>query len=151
MSVKKVSVLCLCLVAIFSLIIIEAALAQSSQIKPREIKMDTNFNGVVNRVEVYDKNKVIIRVEADTNGDGKMNEWIFYKNGSPAKAEKDTKGDGKPDTFLTYDSKGTTIKSETDTNGDGKVDEWVYYKKGAIIKAEKDTNRDGKPDTWLAY
>jgi len=148
---KKTSVLCLYVVVVFNLITIEAALAKTQQIKPREIKMDTNFNGVVNRVEVYDKNKVIIRVEADTSADGKMNEWVYYKNGNPDRAEKDTNGDGKPDTFLTYDDKGKTIKSETDTNGDGKIDEWVYYEKGNITKAEKDTNGDGKPDTWLAY
>ena len=102
MSIKKVSILCLCWAAIFSLITIESVLAQQKQVKPREIKMDTNFDGVVDRVEIYDKDKVIIRVEADTSGDGKMNEWIYYKNGNPAKAEKDTNGDGKPDTWLAY-------------------------------------------------
>ena len=150
MSKRKVSILCLCLIVMFSLVNIKSALAQK-QIKPREIRMDTNFDGVIDRIEVYDKNKVVIRIEADTTGNGKMNEWVYYKDGNPAKAEKDTNGDGKPDTFLTYNDKGKTIKSESDTNKDGKVDEWVYYEKGNPTKAEKDTNGDGKSDTWLAY
>jgi len=101
MSIKKVSVLCLCFVAIFGLLNAEAALTQK-QIKPREIRMDTNFDGVVDRVEVYDKNKIVIKIEADTTGNGKMNEWVYYKNGNPTKAEKDTNGDGKSDTWLAY-------------------------------------------------
>lgn len=151
-AAKKVGVFCLLLAAVIVFIPIDSALSQqNTELSPKEVKLDTNFDGIVDRVEVYDDNKVIVRVEADTSGDGKINEWINYENGKPAAAEKDNNGDGKPDTFVTYNSKGKAVKSETDTSGDGKVDEWIYYKDGAIIKAEKDNNGDGKPDTWATY
>ena len=149
---KKVGILCLCWVGALGLMSIEPVSAQKlKQPRPKEIRMDRNYDGVIDRVEVYDEKGIIIRVEADTTGDGKMNEWIYYKKGNPTKAEKDVNGDGKVDTFLTYDDKGMIIKSETDTNRDGKINEWVSYKNGKPIKAEKDTKGDGKPDTWITY
>ena len=150
MPTKKVNILCLCLVALLGLSNAESALAQK-QVKPIEIKMDTNFDGIVDRIETYNKNKIITKVEADTNNDRKINEWLYYIAGKPIKTEKDTNGNGTPDTFITYDEKGKTIKTEADTTGNGKINEWVNYKNGNPTKAEKDTNGDGKPDTWLTY
>ncbi len=145
---KKVGILCMVLA--LGLIGVQLVSAQQ-RLRPKEIKMDRNGDGVIDRVEVYDDQGTIIRVEADTNGDGKMNEWVYYKKGVATKGERDINADGKPDTFLTYNEKGTIIKSEADTNGDGKVDEWVRYKDGNPTEAEKDTNGDGKPDTWIEY
>ncbi len=125
--------------------------AKASQVKPKEIKMDRNYDGVVDRIEIYDLKGVITRVESDTNGDGKIDEWVYYEEGIPVKGEKDINGDGKPDTTLYYDPKGIIIRAESDTNGDGKIDEWVYYEANKPVKAEKDTNKDGKPDTWVVY
>ena len=117
----------------------------------REIKLDRNYDGKIDRLEVYDKTGTIVRVEADTTGNGKMNEWIHFKGGIRSKAERDVNGDGKADTFLTYGKKGVIAKLEADTNGDGKVNEWVFYKDGNPIRAERDTNGDGKADTWIQY
>jgi hypothetical protein len=127
------------------------AAKQIQQIKPREVRVDRNHDGKVDHVEIYDAKGAIVRVENDTKGDGKINEWIYYENGIPVKAEKDLTGSGKPNMTLFYDSKGQVTKSEADTNGDGKIDEWVYYENGKPIKAEKDTKGDGKPDTWINY
>ena len=145
---KKVGILCMVLA--LGLIGVKLVSAQQ-RLRPKEIKMDRNGDGVIDRVEAYDSKGVITRVEADTTGDGKMNEWVYYKKGNATKGERDVNADGKPDTFLTYNEKGTIIKSEADTNGDGKIDEWVRYKDGNPTEAEKDTNGDGKPDTWIDY
>jgi len=151
---KKLVVVCMCVSVIGFASITSAAEAKTPEIrkfKPKEIKMDRNYDGLVDRVEAYDEKGIIIRSETDTNNNGKMDEWVFYEKGIPVKAEKDTNGDGKANTFLTYDRKGVMIKSETDTDNDGKINEWVHYKKGVPVKAEKDTNKDGKPDNWIVY
>ena len=158
---RKLMVLCLGIVAL-GFVGTDSALAKKKaeisqpprqllNLKAKEIKIDRNHDGVVDRVEIYDAKGVIIRVEADTNGDGKMDEWVFYKNGKATKGEKDTKKDGKPDTFLTYDVKGVIVKLEVDTDGDSKIDEWIFYKNGKPVRAEKDINKDGKADTWITY
>jgi len=125
--------------------------APQQQVKPKEVKIDRNYDGVIDRIESYDAKGVITRIETDTNGDGKMDEWVYYEEGVPVKGEKDLNADGKPDTVLIYDVKGVIIRSEADANGDGKIDEWVYYEGNRPVRAEKDTNKDGKPDTWITY
>ena len=129
----------------------EVGRAEERRFRALEIRLDRNFDGVVDRVEIYDGKGVIIKVEADTTGDGKMNEWVYYEGGIPTRGERDINGDGKVDVWLVYDKDGIIIKSEADTTGDGKVDEWVIFKDGNPVSAEKDTNADGKVDTWIIY
>ncbi len=158
---KKVIILCLCGVVLGFMSINSVSAQKESekkvatprmqQITAKEIKLDRNYDGKIDRIEVYNEEGRVIRIEVDTTNDGKMNEWIYLKDGVRSKAESDVNGDGKPDSFLKYDKKGVVIKSESDTTGDGKVDEWGYYKDGNLTKAEKDTNADGKPDTWIKY
>ena len=76
--------------------------AAQKQFVPKRVEVDSNFDGKVDRVEYYDANGQISRVEVDSKGTGKTDEWIIYKNGVPVKKEKDTNGDGKPDVWITY-------------------------------------------------
>ena len=124
---------------------------QQQQFKPKEIKIDRNYDGIVERTEVYDDKGLVQRVEVDSDADGKVNEWVYYERGIAVKGGKDLNKDGKADVTMYYDDKGIIIKTESDTNGDGKVDEWIYFVGGVPAKAEKDTNNDGKVDTWLNY
>ncbi len=125
--------------------------ADKKSLKPKEVQIDSNFDGSIDRTEVYDADGKLIRAEADSNADGKIDEWVELKNGVRTAAKRDMNGDGKPDVFLTYDDKGSLLKLESDTAGKGQIDEWVYYENGEPKKAEKDTNGDGKPDTWITY
>jgi len=44
----------------------------------------------------------LLRVEEDTNHDGRRDKWERYENGTVKTAEFDENGDGKPDRRLTY-------------------------------------------------
>jgi len=152
---KRTAVLiisCLLLVGFTCAIVVAAEeTAAPQQVKPKEIKIDRNYDGIAERTEVYDAKGAVTRIESDVNADGKIDEWVYYENGVPVKGEKDLNADGKPDTTLIYDAKGVVIRTEADANGDGKIDEWVYYENGKPVRAEKDTNKDGTPDTWIKY
>jgi len=145
------AVLCLFLAGFLSVSVLAAEVASQQQVKPKEIKIDRNYDGIIDRTEFYDAKGAVVKVESDINADGKVDEWVYYENGAAIKGEKDINNDGKPDTTLIYDSKGVVIRTEADANGDGKIDEWVHYEAGKPVKAEKDVNKDGKPDTWLTY
>ena len=75
---------------------------RSQKIKPQEIKLDRDHDGVIDKVETYTVDGIIVKSETDTNGDSKIDEWVFYENGKPVKAKKDTNRDGKADTWLKY-------------------------------------------------
>jgi hypothetical protein len=72
------------------------------EIRPRKVEKDTNADGNVDRVEHYDESGMITSIEADSTGNGQIDEWIYYDEGVLARAEKDTTGDGKPDTWMEY-------------------------------------------------
>jgi len=121
------------------------------KINPKEIKLDRDYDGKIDRTEFYDANGVIVRTETDVDGNGVIDEIVYYKAGSPVKGEKDVDNDGNMETTLFYDADGVLFKTELDKNKDGKSDETVYYEKGKPVKAEKDLNTDGKLDTWVTY
>ena len=75
---------------------------EGERIMPKKAEIDTNADGKVDRIENYGDDGVIASIESDTDGDGKFDEWLYYKNGKLVKAAKDTNGDGKEDTWLTY-------------------------------------------------
>ena len=72
------------------------------QFVPKRVEVDTNYDGKIDRTEIYDASGQISKVEISSKGDGVVDEWITYKNGVPVKKEKDTNGDGKPDVWITY-------------------------------------------------
>lgn len=69
---------------------------------PQRVEVDRNYDGVPDRFEYYNKDSTVDHIETDTDFNGKVDEWVYYKNGIVEKAEKDTNGDGKPDTWMKY-------------------------------------------------
>lgn len=72
------------------------------QVIPKKVEIDSDFDGTVDRTEVYDADGQISRIEVDTNKDGKVNEWITYKSGKPVQTQRDSNGDGKVDVWIEY-------------------------------------------------
>jgi hypothetical protein len=60
----------------------------------------------------------LMRVEADTNGDGRRDKWERYVNGLVQTAEFDEDRDGRPDRRLTYkDAELVLIETAPDASG----------------------------------
>ena len=84
------------------MLVCEMAESQQGQLKPKKVEVDSNYDGAVDRIEFYDNNGQIVKVESDTTGDGKIDEWVIYKDGQPSSVKKDTNADGKPDVWMEY-------------------------------------------------
>ena len=61
----------------------------------------------------------MVRVEEDTNGDGRLDKWETYQSGARVKTvEIDENHDGRPDRRLTYaNNELATIEWEPDATG----------------------------------
>ena len=81
---------------------VEAKQKPKSTLSPKKVNVDTNYDGKIDRTEVYNEVGEIISVESDTNGDTIIDEWIIYEKGKPIKSEKDINDDGKPDVWVDY-------------------------------------------------
>ena len=71
-----------------------------TQVVPKKVRVDSNFDGKVDRIETYDSDGKPVKVEADNDFDGIMDETLVYQDGKPYKTEKDTNKDGKPDVWI---------------------------------------------------
>ncbi|MBP7056784.1 MAG: hypothetical protein KBB52_08020 [Candidatus Omnitrophica bacterium] len=76
--------------------------ASQAKVTPKKVEVDSNFDGKVDRTEIYDTSGQISRVEVDSNGDGKIDEWIIYENGKPVQDQRDSNNDGKVDVWIEY-------------------------------------------------
>ena len=90
------------LICVPVILVCEMAESQQEQVKPKKVEVDSNYDGVVDRIEFYDNNGQIVKIEFDRTGDGKTDEWVTYKNGQPSNVERDTNADGKPDVWVEY-------------------------------------------------
>jgi len=76
--------------------------APQDRIVAKKVEIDTDADGKIDRVEIYNKKGEIETVESDVSRDGKTDEWLYYEGGKLTKAAKDTSGDGKQDTWISY-------------------------------------------------
>jgi antitoxin component YwqK of YwqJK toxin-antitoxin module len=88
----------------------------------------------------------------DRNNDGRIDQWIFRKDGEIAKEVLDEDFDGQPDRTMVFDPlTHRPSRVEEDTRGDGVLDSWTDYANGAIVRRRSDSNGDGTVDTWSFY
>ncbi len=108
------------------------------------------------------------RVEAaDTDEDGKPDEWKVYKGDLLVRMERDRNGDGVREVRVHFEPytippkegeeggeprTGTRpARSEVDRDGNGTVDLVRFMKAGRPDREQADLNLDGKPDAWAYY
>jgi hypothetical protein len=69
---------------------------------PKKREMDTNYDGRVDRIEVYDSEGRVVRLDVDTDFDGIFEEWMIFENGKPKIKGVDRNKDGRTDTWIEY-------------------------------------------------
>lgn len=69
---------------------------------PKKREMDTNYDGRVDRTEVYDSEGRIVRLDVDPDYDGIFEEWMVFENGKPKIKGVDRNKDGRTDTWIEY-------------------------------------------------
>ena len=98
----KMSIVCIACLCMLCITFCYAQQEEQKMIMPKKAEIDTDYDGVIDRVEWYDDNAQMIKVESDNDGNGAIDEWVYYEAGKPIKSERDTNGDGKPDVWMQY-------------------------------------------------
>ena len=78
-----------------------------------------------------------IKMEFDTNGDGRPDVTKFYKNNQLIRVERDRNFDGKPDLIQEYD-RGVIVREIHDDDFDGKPEMIKIFRKGVLAIIERD-------------
>ncbi len=88
-------------------------------------KKDTNGDGRIDTWTTYDKAGVPTEIRSDrSHKDGKVDDWVYLKQGKVVRHEWDRNFDGKPDFKLFQDGK-RLIEKQYDDNFDGKYERTV--------------------------
>lgn len=111
------------------------------------MEVDTNHDGALDLIRVFNDQGLIESEEADRNFDGKSDVWVSYDKGFVTKQAFDSKFSGKADEFHYY-TNGKLKRIERDRNGDGKIDVWEFYVNDRLERMGIDLNLDGKVDVW---
>ncbi|GAF81434.1 unnamed protein product, partial [marine sediment metagenome] len=102
-------------------------------------------------VLLFDDQERLKEKRADTNGDGRYDEFIYYVEGNPDRAEQDTNHDGNNDTTIRFGPDAKPLLQERDTNADGRTDQWIDFEAGLPKLQRDDHNFDGKADSSIEF
>lgn len=118
----------------------------------------------------------LIQLSADTNFDGRLDQWTFLDGNRPLRGEADTDEDGRIDRWEYFNANAQLVRVGTSSRNDGIEDTWTYvqpidgasrversrsrdrhidrreyFAGDALVRAEEDTNGDGRIDRWDRY
>jgi YD repeat-containing protein len=119
----------------------------------------------------------LVQLNADQNGDGRIDQWTYLEGNHPLRGEADTDGDGRVDRWEYFDERAVLTLVGSSSLGDGVEDTWTrpaptpggemqvtrsrqrdrrpdrheYFRGEVLSRAEEDTNGDGRIDKWERY
>ncbi len=119
----------------------------------------------------------LIQLNADQNGDGRIDQWTYLDGTRPVRGEADTDDDGRVDRWEYFDAASALTMIGTSSRGDGIEDTWTYpaasaegetqvvtsrrrdraldhrefYRGDALVRIEDDSSGDGRIDKWERY
>ena len=115
------------------------------------LKYDSTSKGVIDTWCYMDGSRVI-RIDIDTDGDGKVDRWEHYD--AAQRLEKvgiSTRHDGVEDAWQFLNDDGSIARVEISLRRDGKVTRVEHYEHGRLLSAEEDDDEDGRMDKWETY
>ncbi len=140
----------------------------------RTIEKDSDNDGQTDRIVHLAPSGDVVKLEADTNGDLKMDTFQYYKRGFVERIERDTDADGLVDErdlltngktttrhsldvhgeivgILTFDGEQRPLEWQRDTTGDGRMDTVYQYEAGKLQLVTRDTTGDGRVNVWQRF
>jgi len=107
-------------------------------------ELDTDFDGVVDRIEYYAPRS------AGSGSSTVGTSGAAPGGGALTKVEISSRPDGKV-TRSEYYEDGLRTRAEEDTDGDGRIDKWETWRDGALSTVALDTQGRGRPDRRFVY
>jgi hypothetical protein len=87
----------------------------------------------------------------DSDGDGKADEVMAYRNGQCIEQSFDRNFDGRLDSWNYFDASGQQTSSKADDNFDGVADQTWDYSNGRLVSLRSDTDFNGTHDVTFLF
>jgi hypothetical protein len=112
-------------------------------------EIDVNLDGIKDVVRTFNEKGEPLREEADTNFDGKIDDWVSFTDGRIEEEDMDTTLSlGRPNVWKFYiNGELSRVRRNTHCPG-GRADTWEIYFKNRLERVGNDTSCDGHVDRW---
>ncbi len=112
-------------------------------------EIDTNLDGVKDVVRTFNEKGEPLHEEADTNYDGKIDDWVNFAGGRIEEEDVDTTlSSGRPNVWKFYvDGQLSRIRRNLHC-ANGKPDTWEIYYNDRLERVGNDETCDGHVDRW---
>jgi hypothetical protein len=112
-------------------------------------EIDTNLDGIKDVVRTFNEKGEPLHEEADTNYDGKIDDWINFAGGRIEEEDVDTTyAAGRPNVWKFFvDGQLSRIRRNTHCTN-GKADTWEIYYNDRLERVGNDSTCDGHVDRW---
>ncbi len=87
----------------------------------------------------------------DRNGDGTVDEKLFFDGGLLSRDEADRDFDGRVDAITEYTRNGDASSYRTDDDFDGRLESTIRYRDRLVQQSEVDVDGDGQTDVRTVY
>jgi hypothetical protein len=112
-------------------------------------EIDTNLDGIKDVVRTFNEKGEPLHEEADTNYDGKIDNWINFTGGTIGEEDLDTTlSVGRPNVWKFYVSGQLSRIRRNSHCASGKPDTWEIYYKSKVERVGVDLTCDGHIDRW---
>jgi hypothetical protein len=112
-------------------------------------EIDTNLDGIKDVVRTFNEKGEPLHEEADTNYDGKIDDWVNFAGGRLEEEDVDTTlSTGRPNVWKFYvNGELSRIRRNTHCPS-GKADVWEIYYRNRLERVGNDVSCDGHVDRW---
>nr|NJM03265.1 hypothetical protein [Desulfobacula sp.] len=138
--------------ALFSGLILFSCLVPAGAARAGEqmVEKDLDNNGVMDQRAFYDENKKLVRLEVDSDQDGRFEVIQYYTGDKISRVERDTDLDGKIDCIDHYQGDLRERQERLDKNN-RLVQATRFSKDGLPVSMERDSSGKGKFDTFIPF
>lgn len=116
---------------------------------------DSDGDGLADMWATYgtdEEGRTTVELVVDSDGTGEPDEWRWSVAGVMTRIGRDTRGDGRPDAWSVLGERGVVVEVQGDTDGDGEPDTWsTIGPDGRTERTAYDTTGDGRADRWISY
>ncbi len=112
-------------------------------------EIDSNLDGIKDVVRTFNEKGEPLHEEADTNYDGKIDDWVNFADGRIEEEDMDTTfSAGRPNVWKFYiNGELSRIRRNTHCSN-GKADTWEIYFKNRLERVGNDSSCDGHVSRW---
>ncbi|MFO7713674.1 hypothetical protein [Desulfosarcina sp.] len=118
--------------------------------KPVKQTIDENRDGRPEQTITYNQQGTVDSALSDTNRDGRIDSWQYYRRGALSRTQQDRNHDGKVDAKSEYDG-GRQIRLIMDNDGDGHFETLTAFDTAEWTKVTDLVDTAGRRGQRLSY